>query len=151
MFSKKQAVPPQPLKNPARSSTTGYPGFSILGGDMAIIGDITSGTDLHIGGRVEGDITCAALVQGETSEIVGSVKVQNAKLAGIVRGTIDAIELVVLRTAQIHGDVHYESLTIEPGARVSGRFAVNGCDALETSLETGSSGEPLLTLASVTS
>ena len=47
-------------------------------------------------GKVEGDITCASLVQGETSEIIGAVKVRSAKLAGIVRGTIDAGELVIL-------------------------------------------------------
>jgi cytoskeletal protein CcmA (bactofilin family) len=151
MFSKKQAVSPQPLKNPARSSMTGSPGFSILGSDTAIMGDITAATDLHIDGKVEGDVTCIGLVQGEHSEIVGSVNVQNAKLAGIVRGTIDAIELVVLRTAQIHGDVHYESLTIEPGAQIDGRFAVRGNRVPEPSLELSGPGEPLLTLASVTS
>ena len=32
-------------------------------------------------------------------------------------------ELVILRTARIHGDVHYDALTIEQGATVDGRFA----------------------------
>ena len=156
MFSKKQAVSPQLPRNPAsnlaaRNSMASAPGFSILGADTSIKGDITATTDLHIDGRVEGDIACTALVQGETSEIVGSVKVQNAKLAGIIRGTIDATELVILRTAQIHGDVHYESLTIEPGAQVDGKFAVRGAFLLEPSLEMEGSGEPLLTLASANS
>ncbi|MEO6717400.1 MAG: polymer-forming cytoskeletal protein [Novosphingobium sp.] len=123
------------------------PGFSILGADTAIKGDISAASDLHIDGKIEGDISCAALVQGESSEIIGAVKVQNAKLAGIVRGTIDAGELVILRTAQIHGDVRYEALTIEPGAQVDGRFSVRGVDGLEPSLDMVRPSEPLLILA----
>ena len=148
MFSKKQAAVPQTPRSPARSTMTSAPGFSILGADTAIKGDISAASDLHIDGKVEGDIACASLVQGETSEIIGAVKVQNAKLAGIIRGTIDATELVILRTAQIHGDVHYEALTIEPGAQVDGRFSVRSAYVLEPSLEMEGSGEPLLTLAS---
>ena len=29
----------------------------------------------------------------------------------------------MLKTARIHGDVHYDALTIEQGAQVDGRFA----------------------------
>ena len=148
MFSKKQAATPQPPRIQTKSSMTAAPGFSILGADTAIKGDITAASDLHIEGKIEGDITCTSLVQGESSEIIGALKVQNAKLAGIIRGTIDARELVILRTAQIHGDVHYEALTIEPGAQVDGRFAVRGAYVLEPSLAMEGSGEPLLTLAS---
>ena len=148
MFSKKQAAPQQPPRTPTRSSMSAAPGFSILGADTAIKGDISAASDLHIDGRIEGDITCASLVQGETSEIIGALKVQNAKLAGIIRGTIEAGELVILRTAQIYGDVHYEALTIEPGAQVDGRFSVRGALVLEPSLEMEGSGERLLTLAS---
>jgi cytoskeletal protein CcmA (bactofilin family) len=124
------------------------PGFSILGADTAIKGDISAESDLHIDGRIEGDIACTSLVQGETSEIIGAVKVKNAKLAGIIRGTIDAEDLVILRSAKIHGDVHYKSLTIEPGAQVDGRFSVRGAYVLEPSLDMEGAGERLLTLAS---
>ena len=51
------------------------------------------------------------------------MKAESARLSGMVRGTINVRELVVLRTARIHGDVHYDSLTIEQGAQVDGRFA----------------------------
>ncbi len=147
MFSKK----PQPPRLPARSSVSAAPGFSILGADTAIKGDVTAASDLHIDGRIEGDIACASLIQGESSEIIGAVKVQSARLAGMVRGTIEAGELVILKTAEIHGDVHYDALTIEPGAKVDGRFAVRGANLLEPSLAMEGSGEPLLTLASATS
>ena len=83
----------------------------------------TASADLHIDGKVEGDVTCTSLVQGESGEIVGAVKAESARLSGTVRGTISVRELVVLKTARIHGDVHYDALTIEQGAQVDGRFA----------------------------
>jgi cytoskeletal protein CcmA (bactofilin family) len=149
MFSKKPAGTPQPSRQPARTAMASAPGFSILGADTAIKGDVTADSDLHIDGKVEGDITCATLIQGESSEIIGAVNVRSAKLAGIVRGTIDASELVILKTAEIHGDVQYDALTIEPGAKVDGRVATrSGAFQREPSLEMEGAGEPLLTLAS---
>ncbi len=105
------------------SRATGGSTFSILGADTRIKGDITASADLHIDGHVTGDITCAALVQGESSEITGIVTAQTARLAGRLKGSITAGELVILRTAWIEGDVTYDALTIEQGARVDGRFA----------------------------
>ncbi len=97
--------------------------FSILGADVAIKGDLSASADLHIDGTVEGDITCAALVQGEKSTVTGAIKAQSARLSGTVKGSIEAGELVILKTARIHGDVTYDALTIEQGAQVDGKFA----------------------------
>lgn len=97
--------------------------FSVLGTDIAIKGDITASADLHIDGKVEGDIACASLVQGETSMISGAISAESARLSGTVEGSITARELVILRTARIRGDVFYDALTIEQGAEVEGRFA----------------------------
>jgi cytoskeletal protein CcmA (bactofilin family) len=100
--------------------------FSILGPDTAIRGDISASADIHIDGRVEGDVSCSVLIQGESSEIVGAVTAESVRLAGTVRGTISARELVILKSARIEGDVHYDALTIEQGAQVEGRFAPHG-------------------------
>ena len=98
--------------------------FSVIGSDVVIKGDISATVDLHIDGRVEGDIQCASLVQGEGSHIEGAITAENARLAGSVSGSITARELVVLRSARIDGDVYYDALTIEQGAEVEGRFAL---------------------------
>lgn len=126
MFSKKSADRPfAPLADPSRSMAARTPSstFSVLGGDLAITGDIVAQSDLHIDGAVTGDITCATLVQGESGTINGSVTAESARLAGHVTGSIIARELVILKTARIAGDVHYDALTIEQGAEVEGRFA----------------------------
>lgn len=99
--------------------------FSVIGADVVINGNITASADLHVDGTIEGDIKCAALVQGEKSSISGAVIAESARLAGKVTGSITARELVILKTAHIDGDVHYDALTIEQGAQVDGRFAPN--------------------------
>jgi cytoskeletal protein CcmA (bactofilin family) len=97
--------------------------FSVLAADIAIVGDVRARADLHVDGRIEGDVDCAALVQGEASEIVGAIRADSARLAGTVRGSIAAGSLVILKSARIEGDVSYDALTIEQGAAVDGRFA----------------------------
>jgi cytoskeletal protein CcmA (bactofilin family) len=99
--------------------------FSVIGADVVIKGDIAASADLHIDGTIDGDIKCASLVQGEKSSISGAVVAESARLAGKVNGSITARELVILKSAQIEGDVHYDALTIEQGAQVDGRFAPN--------------------------
>ncbi|WP_285712441.1 bactofilin family protein [Erythrobacter oryzae] len=99
--------------------------FSVIGADVTITGNLSASADLHIDGAVLGDITCASLVQGEKSEISGAVVAETARLAGKVTGSITAKELVILKSARIDGDVHYDALTIEQGAQVDGRFAPN--------------------------
>ncbi len=103
--------------------------FSVIGADVSIKGDIEASADLHVDGKVEGDITCASLVQGEQSRIEGVIAAESARLSGAVKGTISVRQLVVLKTARIEGDVHYESLTIEQGAHVDGRFAPDAARA----------------------
>ena len=130
--------------------------FSVIGSDVTIKGDVSASADLHVDGTIEGDITCSSLVQGESSTISGSIEAETARLSGAVDGSINARELVILKTARIDGDVHYDALTIEQGAQVEGRFAnrkpkqpkAQGApgDAAKKD-DGGDNGEPKLSLA----
>lgn len=119
MFSKKLAEKP---RRPADRSMSGGT-FSVIGPDVVIKGDIKATADLHVDGRIEGDISCSSLVQGESSAVTGAILAESARLAGQVQGSISASQLVVLSSARIEGDVFYDALTIEQGAEVTGRFA----------------------------
>lgn len=130
------------------ASRGGNATFSVIGPDVSIKGDISASADLHVDGNVEGDIACSSIVQGETSRISGGIEAENARLAGQVSGTVKARELVILRAARIEGDVQYDSLTIEQGAMVEGRFA-HSVPARGAAAPTARSGEkPAATPAS---
>ena len=128
-----------------RASKSGGATFSVIGADIVVKGDIIAQADLHIDGAVEGDVRCAALVQGESGRIHGTVEARSARLAGQVTGTIRARELIIMKSARIEGDVHYEALTIEQGATVDGRFAPDADGDTGESAQDGA--EPHLTLA----
>ena len=150
MFSKKSeaATRPSPANSMAGNSRNGSSTFSVLGSDVAIKGDIKADADLHLDGKVEGDVVCTSLVQGETGAIHGAVKAETARLAGKLEGSIEARELVILKSAQIEGDVHYETLTIEQGAQVDGRFAPKGASKpSEPERTMPQAGEPQLKVA----
>lgn len=121
MFSKKpeERSPAGALRPVASNGGT----FSVIGADVVIKGNVSATADLHVDGTVEGDIACSSLVQGESSRIDGAIEAASARLSGRVKGTISVRELVILRSARIEGDVHYDTLTIEQGAQVEGRFA----------------------------
>lgn len=133
MFSKKPAEPSDPAAPPpsppkrsqGKSMSSNSSTFSVIGSDVAIKGNVSASADLHVDGAVEGDIKCTSLVQGESSHVTGGIKAETARLSGRVTGSITARELVILKSAQIEGDVHYDALTIEQGAQVDGRFAPN--------------------------
>ena len=124
MFSKKPVPRTDlPARPSGQTNAMANPTFSVLGADIAIKGDISASSELHIDGQIEGDITCKGLVQGEASTIHGAIRAQTARLAGTVRGGIEVEQLVVLKTAKIHGDIKYESLTIEQGAHIDGHLS----------------------------
>ena len=137
MFSKKPDpnLPQRPA--PSRSMAQSGSTFSVIGSDVTIRGDIEASVDLHVDGTVIGDIACASLVQGEGSRVEGEIKAETARLSGQVVGRIEARNLVVLKSATISGDVSYETLTIEQGAAVDGRFAPLGAQQAPAPVKNG--------------
>jgi cytoskeletal protein CcmA (bactofilin family) len=119
MFSKSRNSP-----NSASSAATGarHTPFSLLGGDVFVRGDIEAGVDLHIDGRVDGNIECAGLVQGPDSRIKGHVVAKSACIAGTVEGSITTEELIVEGSARIIGDVSYLTISIATGGQIDGKL-----------------------------
>lgn len=152
MFSKKH----DPANNPAPRPVFSPPAnmgtkpmassnstFSVIGSDVTITGNVAASTELHVDGNVEGDITCASLVLGEGSVVKGVIQAESARLSGTVTGSISARELVILKSARIDGDVHYDALTIEQGATVEGRFAPRTAKSAPATKSDHRNAEPL--------
>jgi cytoskeletal protein CcmA (bactofilin family) len=120
MFSKSSPTPKEEMAIP--SSSTNSSTFSVIGSDVTVSGDIDATVDLHVDGRVEGDIRCATLVQGPNSMIQGGISAEQARISGSVEGAITAKELIIEASAKVVGDVTYEKLSIAPGGHVEGSF-----------------------------
>ncbi|PKQ00489.1 MAG: cell shape determination protein CcmA [Alphaproteobacteria bacterium HGW-Alphaproteobacteria-13] len=128
MFLKSKPTPgsesaPSPRAPTKMATGAHHTTFSILGSDVVVTGNVAASVDLHVDGKIEGDLKCANLVQGEASEIKGAVIAETAKLAGLVDGSIEAKTLIVHASARITGDVIYENITIENGGQVDGKLS----------------------------
>jgi cytoskeletal protein CcmA (bactofilin family) len=104
------------------SSAGGDGTFSFIGPEVVITGDIATPGQLHIDGKVVGDVQCGSLSQGESGSIAGNIKADDAKLAGLIDGAVSAGTLLLESSSRITGDVLYETLTVATGAQVDGRF-----------------------------
>ncbi|WP_293882408.1 polymer-forming cytoskeletal protein [Sphingomonas sp.] len=96
-------------------------GLSFIGSDVIITGNIGGHGHLHIDGRVDGDVVCAALTLGADGVVAGNVSADDATIAGTIDGTIAAKALTIEGTARINGDLSYDSVSIATGAIVEGR------------------------------
>ncbi len=121
----------------ARSNGTKGSSFSVIGDGIVITGNIDAKVDLHIDGKVTGDIRCAALVQGPSSVIEGSIVAETASLSGTVDGSIEASELTIANCAKVVGDIIYEKIQIEQGGHVQGQFKHKSAMARQTTADTG--------------
>src|SRR3546814_13474968 len=76
------SLPPlPPAAAPAKMATGArHTTFSIIGSDVAITGNVAASVDLHVDGKIEGDLKCANLVQGEASEIKGAVRSEERRV-----------------------------------------------------------------------
>jgi cytoskeletal protein CcmA (bactofilin family) len=96
--------------------------FSYLGSEVTVTGDIATESEIHLDGKVTGDVHCGALTQGETGEVRGNIHAAEARLAGLVDGAVEAGTLTLEASARVTGDILYESLSVAAGAEVEGRF-----------------------------
>lgn len=107
---------------PARPAGKGG-GLSFIGPDVVVSGNLAGTGQLHVDGRVDGDVRCETLIQGDGGTITGHIIADTAHLAGLVDGTVKARLVTLEPTARVTGDVTYETLSIAAGAAIEGRLS----------------------------
>lgn len=108
------------LPRPARS---GAQGLSFIGPEVVVSGDIATDAQLHVDGRIDGNVRCHQLVQGEAGAVSGNIQAEEARIAGTVEGQVNVRTLFVEASARIMGDIAYETISIDAGAQLEGRLA----------------------------
>lgn len=120
MFNKSEQAtkkPAMPATNPKGSTP------SIIGVDVEIEGHLKTNNEVQLDGRVIGNISCGALVMGETGSVDGDIRADEVTIRGQINGDLRARRVRLEASAVINGDVYHESLTVEAGARLNGRFS----------------------------
>src|SRR3546814_12271270 len=93
----------------ARARAAGKPsgknggGLSFIGSEVVVNGDIVTEARLHVDGRIEGNVRCGMLSQGESGTIAGNIVTEEARLAGLVDRTVTPPRLLLGHTARHPG------------------------------------------------
>ncbi|MGO8842286.1 MAG: bactofilin family protein, partial [Methyloceanibacter sp.] len=84
-----------------RAQNSSTPGPSTIGEDLMITGNVTSKGELHIDGRIQGDVHCASLVLGENSQIEGNVIAEDVVIRGRLIGSVRGVRVMLQSTAHV--------------------------------------------------
>jgi cytoskeletal protein CcmA (bactofilin family) len=109
-------VPDRPQRRAAADS-----GPSIIAVDVHVKGDISTEGELHVDGRVDGDIEALALTIGEAGHVVGHIRAEEINVLGIVNGTMRGRRIRLNRGAKVIADITHDVLAIDEGASFEGQ------------------------------
>lgn len=96
--------------------------ISVIGRGIEITGNIEASVDLHLEGKVTGDVRCATLILGEDAVIRGNVYARSIRASGTIEGSLEARDLAVEATARLSGDITYSRMRVANGAIVDGKM-----------------------------
>lgn len=112
-------TPDSPASRPAMPA-----GRSLLAADVRIKGDMTAEGTIEVMGEVEGKISARTLIVGGEGRVKGTVMAETVEVRGRLEGRISCVSLSLRAAASVKADITYQSLTIEAGAQIDGRFTL---------------------------
>ena len=93
---------------------------TILGQDLMITGDVVADGHLLIDGRIQGGVEARLVTLGRDGEINGRIEADEVVLHGLVRGTVHARRVHLIRGCRVFADIHHDVLQIDEGAYLEG-------------------------------
>jgi cytoskeletal protein CcmA (bactofilin family) len=118
--------PAGPLNETTSASPSGPTAF--LGANLTIQGEITSGEDLQIDGKVRGPISLQGrrLTIGRTAELNSDVTAGEVIVYGKLTGSLSALDRVeIKKDGSVCGNVTTARVSIEDGADFKGRMEID--------------------------
>ena len=89
---------------------------AVIGADAKFVGTISNVKSIEIEGVVEADLKAEKLSIGASGKFVGEVNSDLVVIGGSYDGTMRAGSIWATQTAQIAGEIHYQSLQMDRGA-----------------------------------
>lgn len=95
---------------------------TLIAMDMNILGNLFSEGITDIDGRVEGNVKAEQITIRPNGKIKGDLSAETVHVYGEVKGLIKAKSVHLYSTCRVEGIIMHESLSIEDGAFVDGKF-----------------------------
>lgn len=102
------------------------PSTNVLASGIEIIGSIRFQNDMHIDGKIDGEILSESgkVTIGEMADIKGDIHAGEVHIYGHVDGNVKSDRCHLNGHAVITGDITTGVLSMEEGARLSGRAEI---------------------------
>ena len=116
---------------------------AIIGADTKFVGTISNVKSIEIEGTVEADLSAEKLSIGATGKFTGQVTSDLVVIGGAYDGIMQAGSIWATETAQIAGEIHYQSLQMDRGAALNCRVVHNWQEPADTAVvEAEAEAEP---------
>ena len=107
---------------------------AIIGADTKFVGTISNVKSIEIEGTVEADLSAEKLSIGATGKFTGQVTSDLVVIGGAYDGIMQAGSIWATETAQIAGEIHYQSLQMDRGAALNCRVVHNWQEPADTAV-----------------
>lgn len=124
MFGKNRTAVPPATPRPAPTPVLGKKGMqpSVIAADLNVLGNIISDGVLDIDGKINGNVRCHTASVRPNGLVKGDIHAEIVHVYGAIEGVIKAKTVMLYATARVVGTIMHESLSIEDGAFVDGKF-----------------------------
>lgn len=107
-------------RTPGRPNAPG--GRTVLASDIRLSGDLSSSGTVEILGEVTGDVSAQTLIVGAEGLLKGSVSAEAVEVRGHLEGKVSCLAFTLRSSAIVMAEVNYDTLVIESGAQIDGKF-----------------------------
>ena len=94
---------------------------TVIAEGLNIVGNVSAEGQVELHGQIEGELNCTSLHVSDKGRVKGKIVSQDVVVNGIVDGPIHGVNVALESKANVTGDIHHESLSIEKGASFDGR------------------------------
>ena len=99
-------------------------GNLVVGKGVCLRGSFNVPSKTNVAGLIEGSLTTKELLVREEGKVQGEINCQLADIAGQVENDLHVHTILTLRaSAVITGNIFYEEIAIEKGAKITGKLA----------------------------
>ena len=110
------------------------PSSSVIGVEMQINGNIKCSGNLVLKGKVRGNIECDHISISSEGDLKGNIKSLYSTIGGNFIGDVFADTLAIESTASIKGNLYYNNLKAQPGAKLDVQL-IKGLEKKEKNLQ----------------
>jgi cytoskeletal protein CcmA (bactofilin family) len=111
---------------PATRADAAPGGTSHLSADLKVTGNISSAGTVEVMGEVQGDIEANVLTVGDGGRVNGKIRAETVEVKGRLDGSASCRQATLRSSAVAKVQITYDTLVIESGAEVEGKFKYAG-------------------------